>query len=134
MATVGQRRKKWKLALSITVTLLGQIWLLVKSSKWLQLQNHPDDWAVLSRIEFEARKGVSKRGSNDLGEQKNKKVKNEPNENRYDDSDQHCIFRDSPIYRSVFVYPSPGENEWQGDILTPHGKVRTNLYPWQESE
>ena len=49
-----------------------------------------------------------------------------------DNSDRSCIFRDSPIYRSVFVYPSPGEKERQGDILTSHGKARTKMYPWQE--
>jgi hypothetical protein len=49
-----------------------------------------------------------------------------------EDVDRNCIFRDSPIYRSVYVYPSPGEAEWNGDILSKHGKARTDLYPWQE--
>ena len=50
-----------------------------------------------------------------------------------EDPDRHCVFRDSSIYRSIFVYPSPGEPEWQGgDILTDYGKSRRELYPWQE--
>lgn len=52
-----------------------------------------------------------------------------------DDPDRDCIFRNSSLYRSVFVYPSPGELEWENDdgsILTKYGKARTSLYPWQE--
>jgi hypothetical protein len=29
-----------------------------------------------------------------------------------EDKDADCIFRDSSIYRKVFVYPSPNEPEW----------------------
>jgi hypothetical protein len=58
--------------------------------------------------------------------------------------DEDCIFRQSPLYRSVFVYPSPGEPEWHGSILSEHGQKRKHnddnanandnddyRYPWQ---
>jgi hypothetical protein len=46
-----------------------------------------------------------------------------------DDSD--CIFRDSPIYRKVYVYPNPGEEGWEGDILTSAGhNVSAMKWPW----
>lgn len=42
-----------------------------------------------------------------------------------------CLFRDSPLYRSIFVYPSPGEPEWQGSILSAAG-MSIQSFPWQE--
>ncbi len=53
-----------------------------------------------------------------------------------DPLDRECIFRESPLYRSVFVYPSPGESEWndQADlILSEFGKTfsSSHRYPWQ---
>lgn len=48
-----------------------------------------------------------------------------------DDTDKDCIFRDSPIYRKVFVYPNPGEDAWQGDILTSYGRNASAMqWPW----
>ena len=45
--------------------------------------------------------------------------------------DQDCIFRDSPIYRKVFVYPNPGEMGWEGDLLTDSGRNLTAMqWPW----
>jgi hypothetical protein len=41
------------------------------------------------------------------------------------------MFRHSPLYRSIFVYPSPGELEWTGDILSSEG-VNIESFPWQE--
>lgn len=47
------------------------------------------------------------------------------------EDDSTCIFRKSPIYRKVFVYPNPGENEWEGDILTPSGHNASAMqWPW----
>ena len=72
---------------------------------------------------------------NDGGNNANQKPANEG------DPDRECIFRNSTIYRSVFVYPSPGESEWTAaattktginNILTEYGIARTELYPWQE--
>ena len=47
--------------------------------------------------------------------------------------DQDCIFRNSPLYRSVYVYPSPGEPEWSADILSEAGQGFSAdfRYPWQ---
>ena len=46
-------------------------------------------------------------------------------------NDQDCIFRNSPIYRKVFVYPNPGELGWEGDLLTEHGRNLTAMqWPW----
>jgi Exostosin family len=47
-----------------------------------------------------------------------------------DDKDADCIFRHSPIYRKVYVYPNPGEPEWQGDIVSPAGQNLSALQPW----
>jgi Exostosin family len=57
------------------------------------------------------------------------------NERDSADPDADCIFRNSPIYRSVYVYPSPGEPEWTSErdlILSPQGKARKSSfrYPW----
>ena len=46
--------------------------------------------------------------------------------------DEDCPFKDSPIYRKVFVYPNHGdvENGWEGDILSEAGKNLTALPRW----
>lgn len=45
------------------------------------------------------------------------------------DVDKECPFRDSPIYRSVYVYPSPNETlHWRGPILSSNGG--NNGWPW----
>lgn len=47
------------------------------------------------------------------------------------DDDADCPFRNSSIYRSVYVYPSPGDQEWTGSILTDHGRLLTkDSWPW----
>jgi len=47
------------------------------------------------------------------------------------EDDKDCIFRDSPLYRKVFVYPNPGEPGWEGDLLTESGRNRTAMqWPW----
>lgn len=40
------------------------------------------------------------------------------------DDDDDCPFRDSPIYKKVYVYPNHGDmdNGWSGDMLSEHGK------------
>jgi hypothetical protein len=47
--------------------------------------------------------------------------------------DTNCIFRDSPIYHKVYVYPNPGEVEhgWTDAILSQTGKKwsQNNNYP-----
>jgi hypothetical protein len=48
--------------------------------------------------------------------------------------DEDCPFRNSPIYRSVYVYPSPGEEAWQGDILSEQGKNTTEPWPWVDAD
>lgn len=50
--------------------------------------------------------------------------------NEWDDTD--CPFRDSPIYRKVYVYPNYGdvENGWYGDILSDAGKDLSSLRRW----
>lgn len=53
------------------------------------------------------------------------------------EEDADCIFRDSKIYRKVFVYPSPNEPEWteeatkaiEKSLLTNHGRT-TMMWPW----
>lgn len=51
-----------------------------------------------------------------------------------DDVDRDCIFRNSSLYRKIYVYPSPGDPEWFGDILSPAGRNLSNLlnWPWLE--
>ena len=46
--------------------------------------------------------------------------------------DTDCPFRDSPIYRKVYVYPNYGdiENGWHGDILSTAGQDLTTLPRW----
>ena len=56
---------------------------------------------------------------------------------RVRENDNDCIFRNSTLYRSVFVYPSPGETQWTDladIILSPRGRTFTHRYPWQDIE
>ena len=51
-----------------------------------------------------------------------------------DDSDEDCPYRNSPLYRSVYVYPSPGDDEWKGDILSDYGKQHPIVFPWIDND
>lgn len=48
------------------------------------------------------------------------------------DNDADCPFRNSSIYRSVYVYPSFGEADWKGAILSSTNV--TTPWPWLELE
>lgn len=48
-----------------------------------------------------------------------------------DNDDDGCPFRNSPLYRSVYVYPSPLETDlWSGDILSSQGRNNETFRPW----
>lgn len=53
-----------------------------------------------------------------------------------DEPDADCPFRNSPIYRKVYVYPSYGEDNFAGDILSDSGHNSSTLqaWPWLELE
>jgi hypothetical protein len=47
------------------------------------------------------------------------------------DADVACPFRNSTIYRSVYVYPSPGDKDWKGSILSKEGRLlNSSSWPW----
>jgi hypothetical protein len=47
----------------------------------------------------------------------------------YLEKDKDCPFRDSPVYRSIYVYPNPDDEErWKGDILS--GAYTNLTWPW----
>ncbi|KAG7364374.1 exostosin family protein [Nitzschia inconspicua] len=49
------------------------------------------------------------------------------NKERYKD----CIFRDSSLVESVYIYPVPGTPEFTGDILSVYGQTHSiPEYPW----
>eukprot|EP00980_Cylindrotheca_fusiformis_P005843 scaffold1228_cov119-Cylindrotheca_fusiformis.AAC.10 len=45
-------------------------------------------------------------------------------------SSSNCPFRNSSIYQSVYVYPSPLDAEWTGSILSEEGKQNNISWPW----
>ncbi|GAX12961.1 hypothetical protein FisN_2Hh454 [Fistulifera solaris] len=51
-----------------------------------------------------------------------------------DTLDDECVFRTSSLYRKVYVYPSPGEPEWRGSILSNESNNNTSFpqYPWDQ--
>ncbi|CAJ1933063.1 unnamed protein product [Cylindrotheca closterium] len=55
-----------------------------------------------------------------------------------DERDSDCIFRNSPLYRSVYVYPSPLDKEWEGEILSEYASRtadgRNVSWPWLEMD
>uniref|UniRef100_A0A7S3Q7G8 Exostosin GT47 domain-containing protein n=1 Tax=Chaetoceros debilis TaxID=122233 RepID=A0A7S3Q7G8_9STRA len=55
------------------------------------------------------------------------------------EEDENCIFKDSPLYRSIYVYPIPGTDEWNNDkvdILSEFGKENKHniTYPWVDMQ
>jgi hypothetical protein len=50
---------------------------------------------------------------------------------RDQNDDTTCIFSGSPRYRKVFVFQSPGDIDWQGDILSSQGRGFSMPWPWQ---
>jgi hypothetical protein len=54
-----------------------------------------------------------------------------------DERDSECIFRDSPLYRSIYVYPSPLDKEWKGGILSEYASTAAGQnisWPWLEMD
>ena len=52
---------------------------------------------------------------------------NDNNNNKY----QHCPFKDSSLFESIYVYPHPGTPEFTGNILSKYGQKNTiQEYPW----
>jgi hypothetical protein len=53
-----------------------------------------------------------------------------PDDNHH--ADGNCPFRNSPLYRKVYVYPTFGEvdNGWSGSILSDAGRNLSTLSPW----
>jgi hypothetical protein len=50
------------------------------------------------------------------------------------DPDRNCPFRNSAIYRSIYVYPSPGTDEWfrnDTGVVTGRRLLHGN-YPWDD--
>lgn len=45
-----------------------------------------------------------------------------------------CPFAESPLYKSIYVYPSPMDAEWKGSILSEHGKHGNITWPWLEMD
>ena len=50
------------------------------------------------------------------------------------DPDANCPFRNSSLYRSVYVYPTPGSDEWNSDpyhvVVNANASTVTRPYPW----
>lgn len=64
----------------------------------------------------------------------NLKVEYEPNFQKFQD-DEDCIFRNSSLYRSIYVYPSPTDkDDWKDSILSKWGiENKHNItWPWLE--
>lgn len=55
-----------------------------------------------------------------------------PESSTAQDIDRDCPFRNSPIYRKVFVYPNYGDVDdgWSGDILSAAGRDLSTLPRW----
>ena len=72
--------------------------------------------------------------NNDIGDKDNKYHQQNQQFDERDDAD--CPFRHSSIYRSVYVYPTPGTKEWTDDILSDYARDHpyefdsNHTYPW----
>ncbi len=86
---------------------------------------HPPPPGTFS-LEAAAAKLASLTMSNDNKNDKSNKKNNVIN-GRYMD----CPFRDSSLVESIYVYPTPGSPEWEGDILSNYARSNTIPdYPW----
>jgi Exostosin family len=49
-----------------------------------------------------------------------------------DDDDDECIFRNSTLYRKIYVYPNPGTPEYAGSILSEAARASllSPVWPW----
>jgi hypothetical protein len=48
-----------------------------------------------------------------------------------DDPDAQCIFRQSPLYRKVFVYPSPGTEAFRNNHSGVVTTAEAPIFPWE---
>ena len=47
------------------------------------------------------------------------------------DADAQCIFRQSPLYRKVFVYPSPGTDAFRNNHSGIITNAEASIFPWE---
>ena len=65
-----------------------------------------------------------------------------PTSKKGKNADDDCPFRNSSIYRSIYVYPSPGSEEWNAnsDVWSNYAKTNftadqhAKFYPWFEND
>jgi Exostosin family len=53
------------------------------------------------------------------------------------DDENECIFRNSPLYRKIYVYPNPGTQEYAGSILSEAARaslITPPNWPWIEHD
>jgi len=52
-----------------------------------------------------------------------------------DDPDVNCMFRNSPLYRKIYVYPSPGSNAFVNRTTNIHiTNPSAPFFPWEKND
>ena len=64
--------------------------------------------------------------SNKTNGKNNDDGKNNDNGNKKKQKHRNCPFRDSSIVESIYVYPSPGDLDFKGDILSDYARENNN--------
>lgn len=105
------------LVILISFTLFYGLWQALNATQSFQEQRIGSDW-----VPVKAGKAQEPRGY-------------ENGNIHHDDvdDDSECPFRQSSLYRKVYVYPDYGSTDWHGSILSLAGRENRSLpWPWLE--
>ena len=102
-------------------TVLLKLVLLLAFLSQLRLFNQANDLTSTSIVDSLDEGANNSPRINAINNKKNEKYRN-------------CPFRDSSIVESIYVYPSPGDADWEGDILSNYTRIKNQSiiedYPW----
>lgn len=104
---------------------------LPESSPTLKHMKHVD---YPQQIETESK--ASRHTPNIIVQNKKVKTKTHSPTRIVEERDSECIFRGSALYRSIYVYPSPSDKEWEGEILSKYARAagQNISWPWLEMD
>ena len=125
--------------LLVTVVLFSQFKLMNQTNEATSIASSFDEDAnkphIMPFLNVSRNTVVTSNKTNDKNNDDDDK--NNDNVNKKKQKHRNCPFRDSSIVESIYVYPSPGDLDFKGDILSDYARENSNNkstaikdFPW----
>ena len=115
---------KLVLLLAVTCVLFSQSKLMKQANSATSIATSFDEDANIPH--FKTLLNVSRATTTVTSNKNNDNDNDNDNDNKKKQKYRNCPFRDSSIVESVYVYPSPGDLDFKGDILSDYARENNN--------